>query len=139
MSRPSATQRDLGWPGAAWSGLEGDLLLLQLLVGLQGNQAHREVRVKASCCHRQWGEGLTEGRAVLAGSLTAFLGPGKMWGWCSCSTKHDIKNRGYLGHWVAESNEDRFLEPLLSGSAVLKHSVKRMGFGLRGCATWGIG
>lgn len=71
-----------------------------------------------------------------AGRLTAYLGPRKMWGWCSCSTKCDIKNRRYLGLWGVGSSKDRFLEALLSGSAVLKCSVKGMGFGLSGCATW---
>lgn len=46
------------------------------------------------------------------GSLTAYLGPEKMWGWCSCSTKRDIKNRSYLGHVAADSDEDRFPEGL---------------------------
>lgn len=41
-------------------------------------------------------------------------------------TKCDIKNRSDLGHWVAESNEARFLEHLQSDSAALKCSVERM-------------
>lgn len=47
-------------------------------------------------------------------------------------TKRDSENRGDLGHWVAESNEDRFLEHLSSDSAALTRSVQRMGFGVSG-------
>ena len=48
-----------------------------------------------------------------------------------------IKNRRYLGLWVAESIEDRFLESSPSDSAAVKCRRRRMGFGLSGCATWG--
>lgn len=39
-------------------------------------------------------------------------------------TKHDIKNRRYLGHVAAETNENRFPE----GLPVLKCSNRRTGF-----------
>ena len=48
-----------------------------------------------------------------------------------------IRNRRYLGLWVAESIEDRFLESSPSDSAAVKCRKRRMGFGLSGCATWG--
>lgn len=69
--------------------------------------------------------------------MSAYLGLGKMWRWCSCSTKRDIKNRRYLGHWVAESNEDRLLASLPSDSAAVKCGMERMELGLSGYATWG--
>lgn len=72
-----------------------------------------------------------------AGSVTACLGPGKRWGWCSCSAKRDSKNRRYLGHGVAESIEDRLLESSPSDSRAIKRSVKTMSFGLSCFATWG--
>lgn len=60
-----------------------------------------------------------------AASPIAYLGSEKMWGWCSCSIKRGIKNRRYLGHMAAESNEDGFPE----GLPVLKCGKGRAGFG----------
>lgn len=39
--------------------------------------------------------------------------------------KRDSENRGGLGHWAAESNEDRFLEHLPSDSAALTRSCRK--------------
>lgn len=62
-----------------------------------------------------------------------------MWGCVLVQQSVTLRTEDYLGHWVAESNEDRFLEHLLSASAVIKCGVETMGFGLSGCATWGTG
>lgn len=64
----------------------------------------------ANSHHGQQRRGSQSRQAGPPGSLTAYLGPGgKPWGWCSCSAKRDVKNRRYLGHGAAESDEDRRL------------------------------
>lgn len=132
-----ASSLSASWrPWLASRGARGRFLLAPIRAGLLRNQAHREIRVEGNCHPRQQGKQLTLGTAGLAGSSTAYLGPGKMCGRCSCLIKRDIRNRRYLGHRVAELNEDGFHESLLSDSAALKCSVERMGFGLSGCATW---
>lgn len=90
-------------PWVACGGCRGAFCFgFELLMGLQRNQAQHEIRVEANCHHWQRGKRLTEGMAGLAAWLP-------IWAQGRCGGGTPVwqnvifmKNRRYLGLWVAE-------------------------------------